>query len=283
MRRAVVLGLTIAATVGVRAQQDSTWRQPFDPLKVVGNIYYVGTRGLSSFLIVTPAGGIIIDSGEAESVPFIRANVEKLGFRIADVRLLLTGHAHFDNAPPALGPNTLDQGVTHDLTIPNLLNVGIAYRVLPTLLLTGAWTFDRFIVYKRDLFQGDLGTSVVVNRNYKNGYTFRVGGELEDVVPKLTLRAGVLRDISPTRPDAFSPTIPDANSTAFALGVGYEISPGLALNATYFHAFFDEANTVGADVFAGRFETRANIVTVGITFRPGEKPRGDSAGLWGNR
>jgi len=195
----------------------------------------------------------------------------------------LTGHAHFDNAPPALGPNTLDQGVTHDLTIPNLLNVGIAYRVLPTLLLTGAWTFDRFIVYRRDLFQGDLGTSVVVNRNYKNGYTFRVGGELEDVVPKLTLRAGVLRDISPTRPDAFSPTIPDANSTAFALGVGYEISPGLALNATYFHAFFDEANTVGADVFAGRFETRANIVTVGITFRPGEKPRGDSAGLWGNR
>jgi metallo-beta-lactamase class B len=92
-----VLSLAIAATVGVRAQQESTWRQPFDPLKVVGNIYYVGTRGLSSFLIVTPAGGIIIDSGEAESVPFIRANAEKLGFRISDVRLLLAGHAHFDH------------------------------------------------------------------------------------------------------------------------------------------------------------------------------------------
>ena len=97
MRRALVLSLAIAAGVCVRAQQDSTWRQPFDPLKVVGNVYYVGTRGLSSFLIVTPAGGIIVDSGEAESVPFIRANVEKLGFRISDVRLLLTGHAHFDH------------------------------------------------------------------------------------------------------------------------------------------------------------------------------------------
>jgi len=97
MRRALLLSLTIAVTVVVHAQQDSTWRQPFDPVKVAGNIYYVGTRGLSSFLIVTPAGGIIIDSGEAESVPFIRANVEKLGFRISDVRLLLTGHAHFDH------------------------------------------------------------------------------------------------------------------------------------------------------------------------------------------
>jgi metallo-beta-lactamase class B len=97
MRRALLLSLTIAVTVVVHAQQDSTWRQPFDPVKVAGNIYYVGTRGLSSFLIVTPAGGIIIDSGEAESVPFIRANVEKLGFRISDVRLLLTGHAQFDH------------------------------------------------------------------------------------------------------------------------------------------------------------------------------------------
>src|SRR6185503_16489880 len=97
MKRALLLGFAIAATVGVHAQQDSAWRQPFDPVKVVGNVYYVGTRGLSSFLIVTPSGGIIIDSGEAESVPFIRANVEKLGFRISDVRVLLTGHAHFDH------------------------------------------------------------------------------------------------------------------------------------------------------------------------------------------
>src|SRR5712671_901764 len=98
MTCALVLGLAMAATVVVaQVQPDQSWRQPFDPLKVVGNIYYVGTRGLSSFLIVTPDGGIIIDSGEAESVPFIRANVEKLGFRLSNVRLLLTGHAHFDH------------------------------------------------------------------------------------------------------------------------------------------------------------------------------------------
>jgi len=85
------------AAVGIASAQESDWRQPFDPIKIVGNVYYVGTRGLSSFLIVTPAGGILIDSGEAASVPFIRANVEKLGFRVGDVKILLTGHAHFDH------------------------------------------------------------------------------------------------------------------------------------------------------------------------------------------
>lgn len=193
----------------------------------------------------------------------------------------LTGHAHFDNAPPALGPNTLDQAVTHDLTLPNLLNVGIAYRVLPNLLLTGAWTFDRFIVYKQDSFVGDLGTTVQVNRDYKNGHTFRIGAEMEDLLPKLTLRAGALRDITPTRPEALSPTIPDSDVTAVALGIGYDISPGLTLNASYFHAFFDSVNTVGAEVFPGKFETRANIFTIGISYRPGDRPRGDSAALSG--
>jgi metallo-beta-lactamase class B len=94
---AVVLEGVLAGSTGVRAQLDPSWRQPFDPVRIVGNIYYVGTRGLSSFLIVTPAGGILIDSGEAESVPFIRANVERLAFRMSDIRILLTGHAHFDH------------------------------------------------------------------------------------------------------------------------------------------------------------------------------------------
>jgi metallo-beta-lactamase class B len=91
-------GLVLFAAVAVlSAQSDPSWRQPVDPQRIAGNIYYVGTRGLSSFLIVTPAGAILIDTGEAASVPFIRANVERLGVHLSDVRLLLAGHAHFDH------------------------------------------------------------------------------------------------------------------------------------------------------------------------------------------
>jgi metallo-beta-lactamase class B len=105
MRRALVLALLVLTASArpelvepdARAQWDPGWRQPFEAIRVAGNVYYVGTRGLSSFLIVTPGGGIVIDSGEAESVPFIRANIERLGFRLSDVKVLLTGHAHFDH------------------------------------------------------------------------------------------------------------------------------------------------------------------------------------------
>jgi len=267
--------------------------QPLPQIKVGGGlIYYRTTEDLAlafNFLgqeggaeLGTTGGKVSFDLS-AEFTPVIGVPLT-IGIDYKHkADQVLTGHAHFDNAPPALGPNTLDQGATHDLTIPNLLNVGIAYRVLPNLLLTGAWTFDRFIVYKRDLFVGDLGTTLPVNRDYKNGYTFRLGAEMEDLVPKLTLRAGVLRDISPTRPEALSPSIPDADVTAVAFGAGYEIARGVTLNATYFHAFYDATTTASAEVFPGRFETRANILTIGITFRPGEKPRGDSAGLSGSR
>ncbi len=56
------------------------WSQPFEPRKIVGNIYYVGTNLISSFLIVTPAGNILLDTGHAQMLPQVEANIEKLGF-----------------------------------------------------------------------------------------------------------------------------------------------------------------------------------------------------------
>jgi metallo-beta-lactamase class B len=79
------------------AQANSDWDQPFPPHRVVGNIYYVGTKGLASYLITTPEGSILINSSLESSVPLIRASVEKLGFRFQDVKILLISHAHFDH------------------------------------------------------------------------------------------------------------------------------------------------------------------------------------------
>lgn len=69
----------------------------FPPHKVIGNLYYVGTKTLSSFLIVTPQGNILIDSTFEANVPTIKKSVEQLGFKFSDIKILLGTHAHADH------------------------------------------------------------------------------------------------------------------------------------------------------------------------------------------
>jgi metallo-beta-lactamase class B len=70
---------------------------PFPPHKVIGNIYYVGTRSLAVFLIVTPQGNILINSTYERNVPTIQKSIEQLGFTFSDVKILLGSHAHGDH------------------------------------------------------------------------------------------------------------------------------------------------------------------------------------------
>jgi len=73
------------------------WNKPFPAHKIVGNMYFVGSEQLGSFLITTPAGHILINSDYEETVPIIRAAVEKLGFKFSDIKILLGSHAHPDH------------------------------------------------------------------------------------------------------------------------------------------------------------------------------------------
>lgn len=70
---------------------------PFPPHKVIGNIYFVGPHALGSYLIVTGAGDILINSDFETTVPAIRASVEKLGFKFTDIKIVLGSHAHADH------------------------------------------------------------------------------------------------------------------------------------------------------------------------------------------
>jgi metallo-beta-lactamase class B len=79
------------------AQGNRDWDEPFPPYKIIGNVYYVGTKGLANFLITTPDGNILINSDFERNVPAIRASVEKLGFRFGDTKILLGSHAHGDH------------------------------------------------------------------------------------------------------------------------------------------------------------------------------------------
>ena len=73
------------------------WNKPFPAHKIVGNMYFVGSEQLGSFLITTPEGHILINSDYEETVPVIRAAVEKLGFKFTDIKILLGSHAHPDH------------------------------------------------------------------------------------------------------------------------------------------------------------------------------------------
>ena len=92
----VGLALLLAAT-GLPAAPQPDWTTPIAPFRIADDLYYVGSRDLASYLIVTPRGHILINSSLETSVPLIRASIEALGFRFKDVRILLISHAHGDH------------------------------------------------------------------------------------------------------------------------------------------------------------------------------------------
>jgi len=77
---------------------EAHWNDPFPPFRVMGNIYYVGTSGVSSWLITTPKGHFLLDGALPQTPPQIIANIHALGFDIRDVKYLMNSHAHFDHA-----------------------------------------------------------------------------------------------------------------------------------------------------------------------------------------
>jgi len=74
------------------------WNQPAKPFNIYGNAYYVGTAGLSAVLVTSPQGHVLLDGALPQSAPLIQKNIEALGFKMRDVKLILNSHAHFDHA-----------------------------------------------------------------------------------------------------------------------------------------------------------------------------------------
>jgi metallo-beta-lactamase class B len=95
---AAALALVFALATSAFAQQaDPAWTEPFPPFLIAGNLYYVGSKGLANYLIVTPQGNILINSDLEANVPMIKASIEKLGFKFRDTKILLISHAHNDH------------------------------------------------------------------------------------------------------------------------------------------------------------------------------------------
>lgn len=103
IRGFALIGAALAAATPAMAQTDwapvrAEWNQPVAPFRILGNVHYVGTAGISAYLITSPKGHILIDGAMEESAAQIAANIEKLGFKLTDVKILLINHAHFDHS-----------------------------------------------------------------------------------------------------------------------------------------------------------------------------------------
>lgn len=96
----VVCSLAIAGAnaASIKCTQCEAWNKDQAPFRIFGNTYYVGTRGLSSVLITSLAGHVLIDGALPQSAPLIARHVEQLGFKISDVKIILNSHVHYDHA-----------------------------------------------------------------------------------------------------------------------------------------------------------------------------------------
>lgn len=93
----IALVFLAAWAIPLAAQYNPAWTTPFPAFRIAGNLYYVGSKDLASYLIATPQGLILINSGLEVSPPLIEKSVKSLGFRFTDIKILLISHAHSDH------------------------------------------------------------------------------------------------------------------------------------------------------------------------------------------
>ena len=73
------------------------WTRPMEPFKILGNLYYVGSQNIGSYLFTTPQGDILLDTGMPSMHQAVKGNIEKLGFKLSDIKIMISSHAHIDH------------------------------------------------------------------------------------------------------------------------------------------------------------------------------------------
>jgi metallo-beta-lactamase class B len=159
----LITTLAIVAVACVRAansaQNNPEWTRPFPPFRIIGNIYWVGSYDLSTYLITTPQGHILINTGIGDTAQKIKASVEQLGFAMRDVRILTATHGHWDHVA----------GIAN---LKKMTGAAVVTSELDKELLESGG--------KADFRWGDTPSArfdaVSVDRTFKDGETVSLGG-----------------------------------------------------------------------------------------------------------
>ncbi len=192
----IVVLLLICVRVGARAAQPAQtggtdYLIPFPAHHVIGNVYFVGSKGLGIYLVTTPQGHILINAGLDESIPMIHQSVEKLGFRFSDIKILLISHAHFDHDAGAARIKKLTGAkyMVMDSDVPVVESGGgkdFAYAHTPGMLYPAA-KVDRVLHDGDTVTLGDTVLTAHLTPGHTKGcatWTMKVneGGKSYDVV-----------------------------------------------------------------------------------------------------
>jgi long-chain fatty acid transport protein len=256
-----------------------------------GFIYYYGTEklmvdkalpgGTDGLVTLADSGGAPSWDAAIEIQPFLDIPLRIAADYKQQAFMQLKGPANFA-FPPAFASTYPNQEFTHTLPYPSTFNVGVAWRPIPVVDVTAAYTAEHYSVYQSDTFVGqtiDPSTGQPLNlsvwRNYGNASIYRLGVAWQ-VLPVLELRGGALYDQSGVNPAYFNPSLPDAKAFAASVGAGWDVMTNLNLSASFFNAWFETLNSVpaastatldNASSFPGSFKSWAWIVSLGLNWK----------------
>ena len=177
------------------------------------------------------------------------------------VKLNYSGDAHFSNVPVAFQSQLKDQSVRTGITLPDILALGLAYRPLPRVLISGEIDYYAWQHYRSlDILFDDSALNSINPRHYHHTFNYHLGGEYTVCQP-LKLRAGVLYDPTPVSGDFLTPELPDSNRLNLAVGAGYQWAR-FTVDAGYQHLFLIQRNSTVAAFPAHYYAGSANIVSL---------------------
>lgn len=246
---ALLLSAFSTLSLAQLSENDRSWNQPVEPFKIAGNIYYVGANEVTSYLIATPKGHILLDSGFKETVPLIRANIAKLGFKLEDVKFLINSQAHYDHAAGLADLKALTGAKL-------LASVEDA-----KLLARGGNDDPNF----GDRFPFD---QVIADKTFKDGWKLRLGGS--------TMTANITAGHTPGC-TTWTMTVDDDGKPLNAIFVCSTSAPGYTLvnNSKYpniskdFENTFKRMRTFKVDIFLSAHGSQFDLTRKIASFRNG--------------
>ena len=147
------------------------WSKAYEPFRVAGNLYYVGTYDLGCYLITTPKGHILINTGLASSFDVIKSNVTSLGFKFNDIKILLTTQAHFDHtgALAAIKKATGASMMVDEKDVPVMEDGGLSDYAFGGSVMFAPVKVDKILHDKDVITLGDVKLTMLHHRGHTKG------------------------------------------------------------------------------------------------------------------